>query len=181
MFEKDAKLCLKTDQLLILQEYFQQLLPNLSGATSGSEYNPSTSSSITGDLKSNNGNKRRTSTLTNAANSSSNKEFLLLYKSNQLHIIQDFMFKITNLKVIHNRDISNNLKDVMFNNFLILDHFRSEPQLDECLSKSQHIRQFDLFGNQKHPDQQSVRSANSPQSTRDANLREIAHKSSSNR
>lgn len=105
LFEKDAKLCLKTDQLLILQEYFQQLLPNLSGATSSSEYHPSSSassSSTAGDLKSNNGNKRRTSTLTNAANSSSNKEFLLLYKSNQLHIIQDFMFKITNLKVSHN-------------------------------------------------------------------------------
>ena len=41
--------------------------------------------------------KRRASTLAN--NSSTNKEFLLLYKSNQLHIIQDFMFKITNLKV----------------------------------------------------------------------------------
>lgn len=27
------------------------------------------------------------------------KEFLTLYKTNQLHIIQDFLFKITNLKV----------------------------------------------------------------------------------
>jgi hypothetical protein len=28
-----------------------------------------------------------------------NKEFLVLYKTNQLHLIQDFLFKITNLKV----------------------------------------------------------------------------------
>lgn len=88
MFEKDAKLCLKTDQLLILQEYFQQLLPDLSiGSGDGSAGS---------DQKAGNG-KRRTNTMVN-----SNKEFLLLYKSNQLHIIQDFMFKITNLKVRRN-------------------------------------------------------------------------------
>jgi hypothetical protein len=83
LFEKDARLCLNSEKLLILQEYFQQLLPNVSPTSSGNS-----------DLN----NKRRPSTLNNSANN----EFLHLYKSNQLHIIQDFLFKITNLKVPNN-------------------------------------------------------------------------------
>ena len=72
LFEKDAKLCLRTDQLLILQDYLEQIVPNR-----GSD-----------DLKA-----------TKRNNVFNSQEFLSLYKSNQLHIIQDFLFKITNLKV----------------------------------------------------------------------------------
>lgn len=39
---------------------------------------------------------KRKNTIQNLNN---NKEFILLYKSNQLHIIQDFLFKITSLKI----------------------------------------------------------------------------------
>ena len=95
LFEKDAKLSLKNDQLIIIQEYFQQLLPNIASSTSSTNNEPATSSSsaqVTSDPK----HRRRVS---NTTNSNTNKEFLLLYKSNQLHIIQDFLFKITNLKV----------------------------------------------------------------------------------
>ncbi len=90
MFEKDAKLCLKTDQLFILQDYLQQIQPNSSSAvsslTTGAPNNESDAQKY---------HRRRASSF----NPSTNNEFLMLYKSNQLHLIQDFLFKITNIKV----------------------------------------------------------------------------------
>lgn len=73
MFEKDSKLCLNVDQILILQEYLIEL--NATNQTSK-------------DTK-------------KLATSSNNKEYLLLCKSPHLYLIQDFLFKVTNLKVIY--------------------------------------------------------------------------------
>lgn len=93
LFEKDAKLSLKSDQLLILQDYFQQLLPDVSACDTASSGTGCAKSELNGKTPTT---KRRTNSI---GTTSTNKEFLLLYKSNQLHIIQDFLFKITNLKV----------------------------------------------------------------------------------
>jgi len=76
LFEKDSKLCLRAEQFLILQEYLQEI--NNSHHQMPSEENLKKKNSTTFHIK----------------------DFIALYKSNQLHIIQDFLFKITNLKMI---------------------------------------------------------------------------------
>ncbi len=79
LFEKDSKLCLQIEQLLILQDYLENI-------------NPKTNSA--GPRNDDGKQRRKNSTLLNT------KEFIALYKSNQLHLIQDFLYKITNLKII---------------------------------------------------------------------------------
>ena len=79
LFEKDSKLCIQTEQLLILQDYLQQI----------TSYTSSSSNSSASDLLS----RKQSSQIYT-------KEFLQLYKSNQLHLIQDFLYKITSLKII---------------------------------------------------------------------------------
>jgi hypothetical protein len=88
--------------LLILQEYFYHIIPSLTSGpaalavSSGS--NNASNSNV--DVKNQKYRPKSSSMLTANSNSNNNnKEFLVLYKSNQLHIIQDFLFKITNLKV----------------------------------------------------------------------------------
>ncbi len=76
LFQKDSKLCLKTDQILILQEYLQEVKSTLT----------------TEDI---------TETKITKKNSSifNSKDFIQLFKSNKLLLIQDFLYKITNLKI----------------------------------------------------------------------------------
>lgn len=78
LFEKDSKLCLQAEQFLILQEYLQEI-------NHYQKQTPPNEESL---------NKRKNSALFNV------NDFITLYKSNHLHLIQDFLFKITNLKVI---------------------------------------------------------------------------------
>ena len=99
LFEKDAKLCLKTDQLFILQEYLQQIQPNISNTVSSISNNENDKFA-----------KQRKSQSSSNSNLQNNKEFLILYKSNQLHLIQDFLFKITNLKIASETQF-NTIKD----------------------------------------------------------------------
>ncbi len=76
LFEKDSKLCLNCEQLLVLQDYLMQITSKDSGAGAQTSDRP-----------------RRSKEFIH------NKEFLVLYKSNQLYIIQDFMQKIMRLKI----------------------------------------------------------------------------------
>ena len=87
LFEKDAKLCLKTDQLFILQEYLQRI------------QQPIAATGISLMASQDNDQQKNSKRKNSIQSANSNKEFLMLYKSNQLHLIQDFLFKITNLKV----------------------------------------------------------------------------------
>ncbi|CAF0760392.1 unnamed protein product [Brachionus calyciflorus] len=80
LFEKDSKLCLKTEQIYVLQEYLQQIVSNNRGNS---------------EILDQKYPKRKNT----SQSLSNNKEFILLYKSNQLHLIQDFLFKITSLKI----------------------------------------------------------------------------------
>ena len=84
--------------MLILQDYLQ---PVTSSST-----RPSTSSK-------NDTNKRQINI--------NSKEYLLLYKSNQLHFIQDFLFKITHLKISGDKNTQKNFQ----NDFVNLNIFGS--------------------------------------------------------
>jgi hypothetical protein len=83
LFEKDSKLCMQFEQICILQEFLLRISVN-------SKQN-----------KHINGNELL-----------DNKEFLLLFKSNRLHLIQDFLFKITNLKIIGDLEKIEKLKGI---------------------------------------------------------------------
>lgn len=79
MFEKDSKLCLTTNNLLILQEYLQEI-----NSTPQLNKKDITENKIT----------KKNSSIFNST------DFIALYKSNHLHLIQDFLYKITNLKIV---------------------------------------------------------------------------------
>ncbi len=96
LFEKDSKLCLKTDQLFILQDYLEQFVQSTSFNSSNNNIN-------------NKSNIKKNIFNTN--------EFLTLYKSNQLQIIQDFLYKITNVKIIGDLDQSPMTKLLKLNIF----------------------------------------------------------------
>lgn len=82
MFDKDSKLSLRNDQIIVLHEYLQQIIQK--GRVNH----------VAADKYS-----RRKSSVFNLANT---KEFMLLFQSSQLHFIQDFLFKITSLKITSN-------------------------------------------------------------------------------
>lgn len=82
MFDKDSKLSLRNDQIIVLHEYLQQIIHR-------DRINHETADKYS----------RRKSSVSNLANS---KEFMLLFQSSQLHFIQDFLFKITSLKITSN-------------------------------------------------------------------------------
>jgi hypothetical protein len=79
--------------LLILQDYLQPVNSNST--------RPTTSTSK------NDNDKRKISI--------NSKEYLLLYKSNQLHFIQDFLFKITHLKISGDKNTQQNYQNDLLN------------------------------------------------------------------
>ncbi len=79
--------------MLILQDYLQPVNSNST--------RPTTSTSK------NDNDKRKISI--------NSKEYLLLYKSNQLHFIQDFLFKITHLKISGDKNTQQNYQNDLLN------------------------------------------------------------------
>ncbi|RNA36258.1 serine threonine- kinase 11-interacting [Brachionus plicatilis] len=104
LFDKDSKLCLRSDQLTVLHEYLQQII-----------HRDRLSHENTDKYS------RRKSSVLNLTNT---KEFILLYQSNQLHFIQDFLFKITSLK------ITSNLGQTSINDSIRLNIFGSITYLE---------------------------------------------------
>ena len=138
LFEKDSKLCLRTEQLLILQEYLEQITSN-----------PNTSNNFS-SIEQKTGRKSN--------NPFNTKEFLMLYKSNQLHLIQDFLFKITNLKITSdtqlnaNKDIINlnifgsitylEIKSCPINNISHLQTLRNQLEILICLKSINKVNEL---------------------------------------
>lgn len=88
---------MRNDQLVVLHEYLQQIIHK-----DRINHEPNDKYS------------RKKSSVVSLANT---KEFILLYQSSQLHFIQDFLFKITSLKITSNFSPTSNKDSIRLNIF----------------------------------------------------------------
>ena len=132
IFEKNSKLCLKFEQITVLQSFLQHY----------SSFSPSAQQSYDVNLP-------------------KNKDFLALYKSNRLQLIQDFLFKVTHLKITADSEKFNcskflklnifgsvtylEIKNIPMSNICDLQNLRNQlesMQINKSASKLQEILQL---------------------------------------
>ncbi len=117
LFEKDSKLCLKTDQIIILQEYLQEI-----------------KSTLTTDQINENKVIKKNSNIFNA------KDFVELFKSNKLLLIQDFLYKITSLKIISTTPLDHQEDTINLNIFGSLTYLEIKNFPLAYISNLQYLR-----------------------------------------